>query len=795
MHTKKNATFLLIVVLSMLILAYITFVTVYEQILTQNNGFFNVIIYGVVLILVFIFISLFIRILTFKNSMGEKSPLLNVLKVIGIIALFGLFVFMRLRFTSSISPSESPMYNTAVYIVNNQIDQAKDIHSHIVGYPADFVYGYLLSNIFAITGIDESIYIIVNISMMAMVALFVFLTVNLIAGEACAALALVITLFMPNNGYLVYSYNSELFTAAFFICSVFLYEVLIYKRFTKSSNARVIAILCGFIGGIALSCEPVFLLAYIILTLWILASGRQTKATCFIPVIISFVETIILLFLKAMTLVLDFSQVLKGYFLCFVPNNIRDEGTAAFSLSGLFTSLTSRLNNPSKFLSDNSYFLSDSNGGVIVSDQALWLKVLDQFIYLFVLILCVLCIVYIIRVTYDKIIPLYSVFIALFIGQVLGGCNQVSYIYFVMMLIMIGSTTAYYMYFNHHPADAVTFTNEEIRRENQIIENEQQPEEEEIKEEENSEYLLRARAIVFVGEDDNLYNQIKLEEKANRENSSIAATMIKTEINEEGEYDSVKQDIEFFDEPDKESELKPVHEVVAIPSTRPVEVVKPLLADDYVEENNEIYSNESDLPVSFNDNEISANESFDTALDEDDYLDDPDVIEDKTDTIDTDTETKDDLNEEKPVIQPEGFVFRKKDDSSEAKNTEKPVKKDKTKNTDDTKKVNAKKDVKTDKKAAKEIAKSSKAADKAAKKAEKEAEKEAKKAEREAEKAAKRAAKKGMSVNQENKAEKKSLKDVKPGEPLPNPLEGPKPSNKGAVDFDFDTTDNDDFDF
>ena len=149
MHTKKNATFLINVVISMLILAYITFITVYEQILTQNNGFFNVIIYGVVLILVFIFITLFVRILTFKNN-SEVSPILSVLKVIGVIGLFALFVFLRLRYTSSVSPSESPLYNSARYIVNGQLDQAKNVFSHIIAYPADFVYAYFLSIIFQI---------------------------------------------------------------------------------------------------------------------------------------------------------------------------------------------------------------------------------------------------------------------------------------------------------------------------------------------------------------------------------------------------------------------------------------------------------------------------------------------------------------------------------------------------------------------------------------------------------------------------------------------------------------------
>ena len=45
------------------------------------------------------------------------------------------------------------------------------------------------------------------------------------------------------------------------------------------------------------------------------------------------------------------------------------------------------------------------------------------------------------------------------------------------------------------------------------------------------------------------------------------------------------------------------------------------------------------------------------------------------------------------------------------------------------------------------------------------------------------------------KKESKPLDKIKPGEPLPNPLKGPAPSNKKPVDFDFDSSDKDDFDF
>lgn len=674
MHTKKNATFLINVVISMLILAYITFITVYEQILTQNNGFFNVIIYGVVLILVFIFITLFVRILTFKNN-SEVSPILSVLKVIGVIGLFALFVFLRLRYTSSVSPSESPLYNSARYIVNGQLDQAKNVFSHIIAYPADFVYAYFLSNIFSLAGLNEGVYIVVNISMLIVSALFVFLSVRLISTEACSVLALLIMLFMPNNGYLVYSYNSELFVSAAFSVSLYLYLLLIYKRFRKPAFARVVALLCGVFSGIAISSEPVILLGFITLTIWVFSAKRQNVFTSVIPLIISIIEVIISLILKSLMIGVSFFDTLKGYLLCFVPSVIR-VNEAEFSFSSMFSTVTARLNNPNKFLDDNSYFLSNANGGVVSSDQALWLNVLDQFIYLFVLILCVLCIVYIIRVTYDKILPLYSVMIALFFGQLLGGMNDVSYLYFITVLIIIGSTTSYYMYFNHHPNVALMLTNEAIRQENMLVEESETSEEKEEDKEENDIYLRRARALIFIGEDEDLYRQIKLEERANRANSPIAATVIKTGINEEGEYDFKSQDVEYFDEPDEKILVKPVHEVKTIPATRPVDVVKPVLADDYLNEQSENDSNKQSENHS-KESDLSIN------------------LSDKTD-----------IKESEPIkepVKPEGFIFRKK--------------------------------------------------------------------------------------------ESKPLDKIKPGEPLPNPLKGPAPSNKKPVDFDFDSSDKDDFDF
>ena len=56
---------------------------------------------------------------------------------------------MRLKYTSSISTSESFVYKAADYLVSGQLPQGADVHPHLFDYPADFIYAFVLSNIFS----------------------------------------------------------------------------------------------------------------------------------------------------------------------------------------------------------------------------------------------------------------------------------------------------------------------------------------------------------------------------------------------------------------------------------------------------------------------------------------------------------------------------------------------------------------------------------------------------------------------------------------------------------------------
>lgn len=818
MHTNKNAAFIVSIALSMLILAYITFITVYEQILSQNNGFFNVIIFGVVLILVFIFITLFARIVTLKPDSSETTVVLKILVYVGILGIFALFVFSRIRFNSSILPDESVIFKTANYIRENRLSEGGDIKNQIIRYPSEYIYGTLLSFVFKICGATKEILIYTNISMMLLVAVFVFLIVRLLAGEAFATLAIILTMFMPNNAFLVYSYNTELFTAVMFLVTLYLFLLLIYKRFKSVGLSAFISVLCGIFGGITLSCEPVMYITIIVLSMWVFSAKRHKTFCAVLPPVISVFVLIIIDLLKSVKMKVSLFEVIIGQLMCFVPVSIRTEDNKMSGIKDAFSTLCSRLNNPSKYLNDNFYFLSDLKGVSLSTNQAIWLKLADQLIYIFMLVLCVLCIVYVIRVTYDKIVPSFGVLTSLFLCQVLGGVNDVNYFYFVLSLIIIGSTTIYYMYLNHHPDYAIFITNLEIKKDNDlrllaegglVIDEEKSLEENgeatENEETINEEELLRSRALVFVGENENLYEQIKEEERQNRQNDGIVAKVIKTTMTEEGEYDSVEENIEFFDEPDSDVSVKKVHEVIAIPNTRPVEVVKPVLADEYdqherkleyyydtisepVYKNEPTISTKNETAVSNqntamdfnNDNKEDANKvvnneslveeetkSVARAIREEDYFDEPDNYG-KGIAILAEAEA-------------EGFIFRRQEDIEQRYNDDKNSKLSK----DD--KLRQKKQAEINRKKAKEdalAAKKKAKEDAIAKKQQLKEEKLRVKEEKKALKSKKSNVNSNDFVSDMNNPSSINPDEVLPGEPLPNPLELPKPHESKKMDYD-----------
>ena len=115
-----------------------------------------------------------------------------------------------------------------------------------------------------------------NIIFMVITAAFIYLTVKLVSNTVCAIIASLIILFIPGNAFLVYSYNTEVFVDAYFYISLYLFCLLIFKRFKHNLPTVILSIICGAVSGIVILSEPVSLLAYIGLFIYLFKSDKQS---------------------------------------------------------------------------------------------------------------------------------------------------------------------------------------------------------------------------------------------------------------------------------------------------------------------------------------------------------------------------------------------------------------------------------------------------------------------------------------------------------------------------------------
>lgn len=748
MQENKKAPTLIISVLSLIVLGYVLYMSVYNQIIAQSDGFFNMIIFAGILLLVFILISLIIKLMAYTPT-NDISPVLKYLLFMGGACLIVLSIFLRIKYTSSVPASESVYFKACQYINDGMLSEGNDIMPSLLYDCAKLPFAMFSSLIFDIIGLNASAIIYINLGLLAVTAVFVYLTVATISDNICGLIAFIAVLFMPGMTFAVYSYNSELFFGAVFSITLYLYNLLIHKTFKNNVFILITSIFAGIFSGIMIFSEPVSVLIVIVLFVWAILKKKQPITYYIFCLLFSVLILFLLTFFKSLMLEKDLMEVILAGVSTFNPlkNNILQE---TYSFTDVLKFLGTYVDDLNTHIVNNYYFLTSKNGDTYSSLQAVWLQLGNQLIYMFLIIFTVADVLYLMKSLYNKITPIYSVFVSAFIVQLLTAKTSSNSLYFGIILVILAFSTIQQMFLNHHPdVSAMLLEMEEQGK----IEATDASESIDVSEE-NHVDVERARALVFYGENDALYKQIKLEERNARHTDSVITTKVTTGF-EDGQYIYKEEAVEFLDEADKPMDKPVVAEVKAIPGTRPVEVVKPLLADEtgFLDEPDEAIVIEENKPVQITDlnkekEDLSYFDEPDEIKEEPEYFDEPDTPVQTSNNAPIVEEPK----TEAPDIK-EGFVIRKKEPKADPSFVAAPEEK-KTK-------------VKPEKVKPEKVKKEK------------------------PEKVKKEKKKKGKDVLPEPAKQEKA----KPGEHLHNPLPLPKPHVSKDLDFDVDVTDDDDFDY
>lgn len=506
MSKKNSATINIIAILSLIIFGYILFFTVYRQMISQNEGFFYVIVFGGILVLVYILLSLMTKLLAFSTE-SEGKAVFAILETIFIIVMSILYIKSRIEYSTSVPADESIIYHTAELIDLGDLSiGGMDIFPQLLNNPQTFIMGHFLSFIFKFTGVDPAVIVYVNTGLLLLTSLIVFIITRLLSSRICSLLAFVTCLFMPTFGFSVYSYDSQLFYA--FIMSIaLLFMVLLITKAGTNGLSVLYIILSGLFFGISFAMEP----AGILILLFIMLFNKDKlllKKSLFV-LLTALIIFFGLSYLKSLSLDLSFAEIMTGFITS--SNPFISEYGDRLEFSEIFSSFNDKLDSQQKAINDNYYFLSTSDGSTFSSVNVAWLQLGNQVLYMFMLILSISCSFYMLRSKKSRAVPILSCITASFLMIFLCSGNEYNILFFIIFIIISGALSLQYMYENHHALADESFQ--------ELIAAEEESEEKEPEEEIDSEtFMLRSQALIFVGANESYYQQIKKEEKEQKEN-------------------------------------------------------------------------------------------------------------------------------------------------------------------------------------------------------------------------------------------------------------------------------------
>lgn len=775
MQAKTSVATKIIGAVTLIVLGFILFSTIYNQIIAQNEGFFYMLIFGGILVLVFVLMSLITKLLAISTTAGA-SALLTILEIFVMLALTVLFVYQRLSFETSLPVEDSLFYRAASFITDGTLSGSLDVVTKLLRNPNDYAYAFILSIVFHFTSVLPEAVIYVNISLLIIIAFFAAHICHSIGGRVCGLVAFAATLFVPSQAYGVYTYNSVMFFTASLLIPLDIYIHIFFAEEMSTPKRVINIILLSFFTGLLLITEPVAILFVLLMVLHYLIYSRKHMRAFFIA--LGGILTVYLIFVivKSSYLGVPPSEVFRYTGTRFRAGYNEDTGES-YSFSQIYERLQEQIDNQNSNISDNYYFLTKSDGSVISAIQSSWLQLATSLIYMFTLVLSISCEIFMFRIRNIRGVPIMLMTIGTLFVAFIKSVSDAGGFYVFEILLLLGAVGLAYMYQNHHPEDF-----EEVE---DIVSAMQGGQAEETGEpvveltlEEQEEQLRRARALIFIGEDEELYEQIKKEEAEEKKRAALAAEeekkhpkKVQTEEKTEAAADDDKDLAEDFSKKRKETPAKAAEDE----------------SDDFGDA--DVFGDDADFEdvsdfeeedfAEFEDGEdIDDIEDTDTAEepeDEDDFagfdefeefeeengladeeeeadLEEPDDIDDMGD-MDSDDMEEDEIDEEEP-----------EDELYEEDSDEEPEES---------------------------------APDLLDKKTRKRLQKEQKKAEKKAKKEAKKAAKKNKNTSnkedtyeadsdEEDETEEEDFDGGSPkrGEPLKNPLPMPKKHESRPMDFD-----------
>ncbi len=507
--------------------AYVLYITVFEQIISQNQGYFYAVVFGFILLVMFLLCNLFTKLLAI--STGKQNT--SYRKVIIVIALAGIVAFFlgsRMRYSTQLYAGDSYTYKGAMGLIDGSYSQSGDIVEDALINPSHFLYSFVLSVVFRIAEPGSGPILWTNAFFIAVTALLTYRIVRRFTNQMCGLFAAFLSVIIPSQTFAVYSFSSEPMVAAIFqaaalsLISLFSYNKRIKEKYgsagageDRRDYAGVLFCISGalFI-GLLIFVEPFMIIPMLLLVLVGYLTHTSKALSMLVSLAGGIVVMVLLCFVKSTATGAGFEAVMTSEMSAFDPNTNRNSGEV-YDFSDVYHSFNVSLSSTNDNVVDNYLFLEDAEGESAYTEMgASWVVVLNQMMYMFILMMSISCIILAMKEQKDYVVVINMLIIGAVV-MLLFQQNRIDQKFlFISVFIIATSTGIHYLYLDHHPElkvdinalnalektgrkDIAAATRENLKNAAQMNE---------------EDFVKRANALIFVGNDEDLYHQIKADE-------------------------------------------------------------------------------------------------------------------------------------------------------------------------------------------------------------------------------------------------------------------------------------------
>ena len=565
---------------------YVFYITVIEQLIGNNQGYFFAIIFVFILIVLFSLCNLFTKLIAI--SMGEqRSSYRKMLMVFGLVLIAGLFMITRMRYNTDLSPVDYSVYRGAVAMVDGTYSQNHDVIDLALANPGQYLYSLILSVVFRIVEPGTRAVVWVNAFFIILGGFLTYKIVKTFTNQLCGLFAALLCAVIPAQTFAVYSFTSEPVVAAVFLGAVLalislysynkrLKERADYGEDSGGDHASIVFTVVGSILiGILIFAEPFMIIPFALMVM-VAYFTHKPKALAMLTAFAAGILIMVLLcFVKSQHMEVDFGRVMTGEISAFDPTTNYNSGEVA-SVSDVFSSFRADISAMDSNINSNYQYLSDSTGASAYTEFSVtWVLLLNQIMYMFVLMMTLSCVILAVKEQKDYVITI-SMLIVSAVAMLFFQQNRDDQKFlFITVFIIASSTGLHYLYLDHHPElkvsiNALDALEKTGRKEIAVATRTNLKNAAQMSE---AEFVKRAKALIFVGNDEELYRQIKDEEHERSLNIEDR------KLSKEADFDDYDED--FFLDSEDDSALK-----VKVTSVAPSGIRQSVGEDTYAYEPN-----------------------------------------------------------------------------------------------------------------------------------------------------------------------------------------------------------------